>query len=122
MADWPTSLPQNPLIDPYSEALPKLLIRTPMGSGPSKIRRLIGNNSRFISIVLDLTQAQVVIFEEFFLTTLLGGSLHFDWVHPRTGAACDCRIVSDESSGPSYKHIGGSDELTRVDFQLEILP
>ena len=119
-AIWPVDLPQVPLMEPYSETFPKTLIRTPMAAGPAKVRRLIGSNSRFVSIGMYLTAAQVVIFEEFLTTTLLGGSLHFTWLHPRTAAAIDCRIVVDENTAPTYKVI--TMDMIRVDFQMEILP
>ena len=120
MATWPVDLPQEILMGDYQETTPKITIRTPMGAGPSKTRRISGLNSRFINASLLMTKAQVVIFDEFFMTTLLGGSLTFEWTNPRTGAACDCRIVAGESDSPTYGQASG--DLIKVSFQLEILP
>ena len=117
---WPVGLPQDILQSDYQETPPKLLIRTPMGAGPAKTRRTIGLNSRFVNVGLILTKAQVAIFDTFLVTTLLGGSLHFTWLHPRTGAAIDCRIMSGEDNSPTYGQVSG--DLVKVNFQLEILP
>lgn len=118
--EWPADLPQTILMSDYNEEIPKVLIRTPMGAGPSKVRRVTGMNSRFINVGLLLTKAQVIIFDEFLMTTLLGGSLRFTWTHPRTEASIDCRIVIDENNSPSYGQASG--DLIKVNFQLEILP
>lgn len=117
---WPVGLPQTVLMGDYSEVVPKILIRTPMGAGPSKTRRITGKNSRFINVGLLMTRVQVESFDVFVMTTLLGGSLHFTWSHPRTEVACDCRITVSEDNAPMYGQVSG--DLVKVSFQLEILP
>ncbi|OGP64588.1 MAG: hypothetical protein A2169_01095 [Deltaproteobacteria bacterium RBG_13_47_9] len=118
--EWPVTLPQDILAADYQETLPKVVIRTPMGEGPAKTRRVSGLNSRFVNVGLIMTKAQVEIFDEFFMETLLGGSLHFTWTHPRTDEAIDCRITASESDVPIYGQVSG--DLVKVSFQLEILP
>jgi putative lipoic acid-binding regulatory protein len=117
--DWPTNLDVQPLADAYDEQLPRVAIRTAMDAGPAKVRRKLSNNSRFVTVELSLTATEVGYFDTFFMTTLLGGVLRFDWVHPRTLAAIESRIMVDESQGPSYRDREG---LFLVDFVLEILP
>ena len=117
---WPETLPQTILMGDYSETIPKTLVRTPMGAGPSKTRRVSGMNSRFINASLLLTKAQVEIFDEFIMTTLLGGSLSFTWTHPRTEEACDCRIEVSEDNAPTYGQASG--DIIKVNFRLEVLP
>jgi phage-related protein len=117
---WPVDLPQEILMKDYGENIPKILIRTPMGAGPAKVRRVTGMNSRFVNVGLWLTKAQVEIFDAFVMTTLLGGTLHFTWTHPRTEATIDCRIVCDQENAPSYGEASG--DLIKISFTLEILP
>ncbi|QLH37711.1 MAG: hypothetical protein HWD60_00095 [Defluviicoccus sp.] len=38
-AVWPSSLPQKPLVDGFSETAPNLVVRSPMDVGPAKVRR-----------------------------------------------------------------------------------
>lgn len=120
MIIWPVELPDEPLLQAYNEQLPKMIVRTPMDQGPAKTRRLSSTNSRFVNVEFIFTEAELEIFDEFFMTTILGGALSFTWVHPRTLAIVDCRIMVDSSQGPSYQK--SSNDLFSVEFVLEILP
>jgi hypothetical protein len=119
MPDWPGTLDVKPLIDAYDERAPNLLLRTPMDSGPAKVRRKLSNNSRFVTVELNLDDSQLTTFDDFFMTTILGGALSFNWVHPRTGTAIESRIVADENQGPEYRL---REMSWLVTFLLEILP
>jgi len=116
---WPPDLPVQPLTSAYDEQPPRVLVRTPMESGPAKVRRKLSNNIRLVPLELRMTETQMETFDEFFMETLLGGALRFTWTHPRTGENIDSRIVSDDSQGPSYRYDG---KQCYVSFLLEVLP
>jgi hypothetical protein len=69
-----------------------------------------------MSMTLAMDSDQVATFETFFITTLKGGALTFDWVHPRTGAAKTFQFQGI----PTYVTLGGDD--WRISFVLEMLP
>jgi len=117
---WPVGLPNDVLGNGYEEHPPRVILRTPMDIGPAKIRRLISNDIRPISISMVLTLAQVATFDSFFMTDLFGGALRFTWTHPRTGAAIESRIMTDSNQGPRYTNLGGG--KVKLDFVMEILP
>jgi len=64
------------------------------------------------------TEAQLQAFDDFFVTTTYSGADPFDYVHPRTGAACRARFAP--GSVPQYGEQEGV--LYNVNVQLEILP
>jgi hypothetical protein len=84
MASWPAGLPDFVLENGYLERLPENKVETNMDAGKVKMRRRFTMNVRSFSFTIMMTEAQAVIFEEFYETTLASGSLAFDWVHPRT--------------------------------------
>lgn len=92
MPVWPQSLPQVLLLDGYQEEPPNLVMRTEMDAGPAKVRRRFTAGERPIIGALHLTKAQVQTLDDFYLITLQGGSVKFDWSHPRTGAAATFRL------------------------------
>jgi hypothetical protein len=117
---WPTTLPQAVDQSGYGEQPPDITVRTPMDSGPPKVRITDDGNSRLIQVSLSpVTADQVETFDEFFYDTLAGGALEFDWVHPRTGNAATCMILGNDQR-PRYTPIGGL--LWSISFTLEILP
>jgi len=113
---WPADLPQEVLFDGYDEQLPNVMLRTTMDAGPAKVRRRFTAAIRTISFNIEMTRAQVVLFETFFNDTLKGGSLAFDWVHPRTQAACTYRFTQP----PGIQLVTGA--LCKVACKMEILP
>ena len=91
MAIWPTTLPQLPLRAGILETTPKLVIRTTMDAGPEKMRRRFTAGSRNIKHVMEMTKAQVAIFDAFYLTNCAIG---FDFVDTRTGVSKEFRFLS----------------------------
>lgn len=118
MPAWPTGLPDYVQEQGYSEQMPDTTIETNMDIGPAKIRRRTTTASRIITCTILMTQAQSVIFEEFYLTTLRGGSLTFDWVHPLSRVACTMRF---RKPAPQ-KSISHSGAVIRYACKLEIMP
>ena len=117
-AVWPTDLPQYALESGYQESLEDQTIETQMDSGPAKVRRRFTTGYRKYQLVIQMSAAQMEIFETFFLETLQGGSLPFDWLHPRTRAPKTFRF---RRPPPSISPIGGS-QYSRVTMALESLP
>lgn len=87
MPSWPVSLPAYVLEAGYSETLEDQTLETSMDTGPVKVRRRFTTGIRPFRFTIQMTAAQAATFETFYLTTLQGGSLSFDWVHPRTRVA-----------------------------------
>lgn len=116
MATWPATLPQSPLLSGFEEQPPDTRLRTQMDAGPPKTRRRWQTGVRKLTVDLLLSKDQVAILETFIFTTLEGGSLPFDWTHPRTGASTSFMLESI----PKYSAVTHS--LFQTSLSLEILP
>lgn len=83
MPSWPATLPAIEK-EGYSETPPDTSISTTMEAGPPKVRRRASAGVRKLIAPLTLSKAQTQILDDFYVTTLAGGVLPFDWTHPRT--------------------------------------
>lgn len=120
MPTWPSTLPQLPLADGYSESPQSQVLRSSMDAGPPKTRRRFTAATRSIPMSVTLSNAQVVIFETWFDADIQGGSLPFDMAQPRTGAVVSMLIAGE----PPYQltPIGTGSEYWRLTMQLEVQP
>lgn len=116
MPTWPGSLPDIPLVEQFQEQPPNLLLRTEMDAGPAKVRRRATAGVRPMRGLISCTKAQVATLDTFYVTTCVGGSLAFDWTHPRTGAAVSFRFRNPPMYVPDYA------ESWRVSLDLEAMP
>jgi len=116
MPTWPETLPDHPLKDELSEEPPDVLLRTGMDAGPAKVRRRFTAGVRPFAVKLRLTADQAADLDEFYVTTLQGGALRFDWVHPRTGDAAEFRFASRPKYAP------GNGNSWSAAFGLELMP
>ncbi len=116
MTTWPITLPAYPLLEKYAEAMPSTSIRTDMDSGPAKIRQRTTAGVRQLSVGYLLSKSQVSDLEGFYSETLKGGSLSFEFTHPRDDTTVLCRFVEP----PSYNATNG--DYFNVSIGLEILP
>jgi len=116
MPTWPVTLPQKFSADGYDESAPDNVIRSKPDTGPDKIRRRTTANIRPYKTTLRMTGAQVDTLDAFYVTTLLSGSLAFDWQEPRSGSTKSFRFVS----APKYSPRGG--DFWNVALDLEQLP
>ena len=115
MPAWPASLPQHPLIAGYQETSPDLVVRSPMDTGPAKVRRRATAGVTQLRMAFRLTTAQLTTFRIFLQADLQDRALSFSWTNPVTGAAGWFRIVDPpqyEPAGPSW----------RVAVVMEMLP
>lgn len=115
MATWPPSLPAHTEIEGYEETPPELAIRSPMDAGPAKTRRRFSAGPTAWTGALLLTPDQVTTLLDFWRETVAGGSLRFEWQHPRTGAAVEMRFARQPR--PQHRAEG----LWRVALEMEIL-
>lgn len=115
MPAWPGSLPAAPLLG-HRETAPEMVVRTEMDAGPAKLRRRFTAGVRTLEIPLVLSDAQVQALDDFYVTTLAGGTLRFDHKHPRTAAVVKYRFIAR----PQYDLITPS--KWRTTLRLEILP
>ncbi len=111
---WPSTLPAYVLEDGYQETLNDQTVESQTDTGSVKIRRRYTKLIRTFDLTVRMTEAQRATFETFWQTTLAGGSLTFDWVHPATRAATTFRF---RKPPPSYRSVGGT--IVEVRFRLE---
>lgn len=116
MPAWPLTLPVFPLAEHFRETVPDTTVRTAMDQGPGKARQrtMAGVRGLFVSYILDRTQVETL--EGFFSADLAGGSLSFDFTHPRTEVAVICRFKKP----PEYISLNG--DYFRVMMEMEVLP
>lgn len=115
-ATWPATLPSYPLVEGYEERAPATMLRTEMDAGPAKVRRRFTAGVRVLTLEVGLTTEQTETLDAFFVDTLQGGTLPFDWVHPRTQDPATFRFTAE----PEYEPLGG--EMWIAVLPLEILP
>jgi len=113
---WPGALPQELLVNGYSQSFPDITIKSNVDAGPAKVRRRFTAGVEPISGTMIMTAAQLATFDTFFNTTLLGGSLRFSWTKPPVHTvACEMRFTEV----PSWTKVEGDYE---VSLSLEVLP
>ena len=103
MADysWPATLPDWSW-EGLEEQPPDVAVRTEMDAGPPKVRRRHTTNARPFTGRVVLIKTEVATFDEFYVTTLKGGTLRFDYTNPRTGDTDDFLFAGV----PKYRNIG----------------
>lgn len=114
---WPGTLPQYVLEGGYQETLEDQTVESQMDTGPAKVRRRFTNSVRQFKVTIQCDEAQAADFEVFYNTTCAGGSLPFDWVHPRTRVA---RTFRFKKPPPQVSVMGGG-TIVRYSFALETM-
>lgn len=83
-AVWPATLPQRTNARGYVETVdPSITLRSTVDAGPAKLRPRYSAEVRLFTIPLVLTVAQFDTLDQFWASTLVFGSLPFDWIHMR---------------------------------------
>ena len=116
MTTWPNTLPTYPLIENFQEGVANTSIRTEMDQGPAKVRQRTTAAVSNLSLSYLLNKSQITDLETFYKTTLKGGTLSFDFVHPRAGTTVSCRFISPPQYG------AGNGNFFRVILELEVMP
>jgi hypothetical protein len=114
--EWPTTLPQTPMMRGFGETPGDNVIRTSMDVGPPKLRRRSTAVPRNFTLVIRCTTAQIDILDDFFTGDCRDGSLPFDWKHPRTGGAA----TYVWGAPPKYAPVFG--DFWEASMSLELQP
>jgi hypothetical protein len=115
---WPGTLPQSLLLSGASLGVGDGLVESQPDIGPVMTRRRSSSVMRPLSGSMILSNAQMTIFEAFFYTTILGGSLPFTFPDPRTGATLLVKFT--KQALPAYTPQGGDNYLLSIN--LLVLP
>lgn len=113
MPTWPSTF--CPLMGSFQETPPDNVIRSSMDRGPQQVRRRTTANVRLISFSLYLTPEEMQELDDFFNVDTIGGSITFDYIHPRTLVACQARFASP----PQYSDRSRGYQAS---VSLEIMP
>jgi hypothetical protein len=115
---WPESLPQ--CFDlPFSEAEGDGLIEYQPDQGPTITRRRTAAVARPLSGTMRMTGAQLAALRSFRASTVLGGSLPFDFPDQTAGGAA-VLVKFTKATPPSWQKIGV--DAWRVSIALTVLP
>jgi hypothetical protein len=114
---WPVSLPQGAFINSWQEepADGKVLFQVEVG--PSKTRRRISKPGRLIDHSIIMTTTQRATLFTFYETTIKGGSLEFDWIHPIDGGAAVTWMFEE---APKFQPLSG--KLWQATYKLRLMP
>lgn len=110
---WPATLPQDFLLDGYSETPPDNTVRHDPDGGAALVRKRYTKAVGEISGNISLIDSQVGTLDTFYET--YGGFTEFTFPHPRTGATITCRMLEP----PQYTPMGGIN--WRAAIKLEVL-
>ena len=117
MTTWPSDLPQCPNLE-FTEQRQTNLAAFAPEVGPPKMRRRSTAVAVLTSVAFRFTNAQMLSFNVFFETTLMDGSLPFDWPHPVTKVTYSW--VFDSKAAPMLRRV--TPKTYQVTFDLLRLP
>jgi len=89
---WPLTLPQSFLVESFAEEAPDNIIRSAMDSGPSKARKRYSATVTPFSGHMIMTQAQYLIFKDFFRNTISDGAFSFQMTDYVNGGTMEVRF------------------------------
>lgn len=105
MADaWPGSLPQKIEANGFSKDIGANTIRSQMEVGLDKLRKRYTKQINKIVGTMQIDRTQYATLENFFLTTLNGGTLPFTFTDPVSNVTNTYRFLVP----PNFKSIGGN--------------
>lgn len=113
--DWPTSLPQLPLEDSFSDPRGEAVVTSPMDVGPAKVRRKFTSVNRNYQVRMALTAAQKATLVTFYQVTSNLGTTPFVWTNPRTFEPVDLYFAR----APRYSS-NDSEYFADLEFSLSL--
>lgn len=138
---WPTGtlndpFPQKPFMGLSVGYAKDTKLKFTTAKGVDKIRPKSSNPRKRQSTPIELTGAQLTVFENWFMNTLEQGVLEFEWIDFKTGQAATMKFVDAEypefdlvSPAPNYdtpkSDSSGEGERQRyytAKLELEIIP
>jgi hypothetical protein len=114
---WPDAL-SCPILSSLSEQRQRNVGSFNPDVGPPKMRRRSTAVGVLTSMAFRWTDAQVAIFDEFYINTLADGTLPFSMNHPRTTTSYSWMFVPDES--PTLERFAPG--VCRVSIKIIRLP
>lgn len=89
-ANWPVSLPTEVYRDQYQDQAEDDRLKFEVESGPAKTRSRTSIEQDLLRIAIGpLTRVQTATLDTFRRTTLIRGTLPFNFTHPRTGVTLE---------------------------------
>lgn len=82
--DWPVTLPKSPQLADYSETHSSLAQSVTTGNKAIILRRNSTRAQDKLNVTFMFSRQQTKYFTAFFYDTLAGGTLRFNFEHPRT--------------------------------------
>ncbi len=122
MAVWPASLPQKPLIAGYGRSGKSVLIRSPMDSGPAKVRKRTNAGVQPLSLSFRMTTAQLEDFEEWFSGDLGEGAFSFTLPNPEASSGTITVRMTGGAGAPPYDILPSVPGHWSVSFTAEVMP
>lgn len=120
---WPTTLPQKLMTDGHGQSLPDVILKTSMEAGPAKRRRRCTAGVSPVEGHQYMTSAQLDTLVTFYNTTLLGGSLRFEWVDPTFETYAEMIFAEPPAWEPVDEEDAGYQHYDYdVSLSLEIMP
>lgn len=95
MPTWPTTLPQCPILNDYTETRQRNIASFKPEVGLPKQRRRSTAAYNTVTLSYRMTSAQKEIFFGFYIDDCADGSLSFSWAHP-ISKVVETWIFSDE--------------------------
>jgi hypothetical protein len=122
MAVWPVTLPQKPLKSGYGRSGKAVLIRSPMDSGPAKVRKRTNVGVKPVALAFKMTTAQVDDFEDWVVTDIGEGALSFTLPAPEADSGTIVVRMTGGAGSPLYDVTPSSPDMWIVSFAAEIMP
>jgi hypothetical protein len=113
-ASWPSTIPQCPVLNAFSEERQRNLAAFSPDIGLEKLSRRSTAVGTLTSVAYRMTIDQIVDFDTFYEITLKDGSLPFLWNHPITGTSYVWMFDSGEA--PRFDRMTAN--TFRVTFNL----
>lgn len=121
-ATWAPGLPQLPLTDGFSLTIGRSeVIKTDMDTGPGKRRRRSLSAPRPMKVTMVLTIEQVLLFEDWYDNTIMGGVKPFSWINPVTQKE-EYFQITDPTQRPTITPENGAGQHFLLSLDLSIIP
>ena len=117
-AVFPSTIPQSPIYGGFTEQRQRNVTSFAPEVGSPKIRRRSTAVCVPCIAIFEFSDAQLAVFNTFYETTLLDGTLPFTWVHPRTADTFIWMFSVEEA--PQTEATGSN--LNRVTCKIIRLP
>lgn len=121
METWPSTLPQYPDQQGFSETIRDPVLRTAMDAGPEKARLRYTAVPEQYKMTMHMTKEQRATFVNFYKSSLGYGVDEFYWYHPINVDGSGDRITVVCRFTSMYTITADNNEFS-VTFSMEVLP